>query len=105
MLADFLSFHGLKVLMETLSSVEKDFNFYLSKVKIFLNRYNPSYPTCKECKEAVQKFYPEYLLKTVINESPEIIDASSVGKSIFEVHPGSRVAEDIRNLVREVNGT
>jgi len=103
MLADFLSFHGLKVLMETLASIEKDFNFYLGKIHIFLNRYNVLYPICKECKEAVQKFYPEYLLKTVINESPEIIDASSVGKSVFELHPGSQVAGDIKDLVHEAN--
>ncbi len=36
-LADFLSFHGLKILLETLASIEKDFHFYLEKIHIFLN--------------------------------------------------------------------
>ena len=103
LLADFLSFHGLKLLLETLSSIETDFSFFLGKIHIFLNRFNPQYPICDECKEAVHKFYPEYALQTVINESHEIIDASSVGKSVFEVHPESRVASDILDLVREVN--
>ncbi len=103
LLADFLSFHGLKILMETLSSIEKDFRFYLGGIHIFLNRFNPQYPICGECKEAVHKFYPDYALKTFISESPEIIDASSVGKSVFELHPDSQIALDIINLVEEVN--
>ena len=104
LLADFLSFHGLKILMETLASIERDFFFYLGKVHIFLNRYNPEYPVSRECQEAVNKFYPAYSLKTYINESHEIIDASSLGKSIFELHPNSRVVEDVKDLVHEVNG-
>ncbi len=103
LLADFLSFHGLKTLMETLSSIENDFGFYLGKIHIFLNRFNPQYPTCSECKEAVHRFYPDYALHTVINESREIIDASSLGKSIFELYPDSSAASDIKNLVYEVN--
>lgn len=104
LLADFLSFHGLKILMETLASIEADFGFYLGKIHIFLNRFNPQYPICGECKEAVQRFYPEYALKTVIGESHEIIDASSMGKSIFEMYPDSKVVLDIIDLVEEVNG-
>lgn len=104
LLADFLSFHGLKILLETLASIQKDFRFYLGKIYIFLNRYNQNYSICKECQEAIHKFYPEYSLKTIINESHEIIDASSLGKSIFELHPNSQAAEDIRNLIYEVNG-
>jgi len=104
LLADFLSFHGLKILLETLASIEKDFSYYVDKIHIFLNRYNTDYAICKECQEAVYKFYPEYSLKTVIRESQEIIDASSLGKSVFELYPDSKVVEDIKNLVKEVNG-
>ena len=103
LLADFLSFHGLKILMETLSSIETDFRFYLGKVHIFLNRFNSQYPICGECKEAVHRFYPEYALETVIGESHDIINASSMGKSVFELYPDSKVASDIKNLVDEVN--
>ena len=103
LLADFLSFHGLKILMETLASIEVDFQFYLGKIHIFLNRFNPQYPICGECKEAVHKFYPEYALQTVINESHEIMDASSMGKSVFELHPDSKIAAEILELVCEVN--
>jgi chromosome partitioning protein len=104
LLADFLSFHGLKILLETLASIEKDFSYYLGKVHIFLNRYNPDYEICRECEEAVGKFYPQHLLKTVVRESPEIMNASSEGRSVFELYPESSAAEDIKNLVHEVNG-
>ena len=105
LLADFLSFHGLKILMETIASVQKDFNFYFKKINIFLNRFNPDYSICTECLDAVRKHYPGYALKTVIRESHEMMDASSVGKSIFEFSPDSQAAADIRDLVREINGT
>jgi chromosome partitioning protein len=104
LLADFLSFHGLKILLETLESIKKDYSYYLGKVHIFLNRYNPDYPICRECEEAVSRFYPERLLKTVVRESQEIMNASSEGKSLFELYPDSNAAEDIKNLVHEVNG-
>lgn len=104
LLADFLSFHGLKLLLETLASIERDFQYYLGRIHVFLNRYNSDYPICLESKEAINKFYPQYSLKAVINESQDIINASSVGKSIFEINPASKVACDIRELVKEVNG-
>jgi len=104
LLADFLSFHGLKILLETLASIERDFNFYVGNIHIFLNRYNPDYQVCRDCGESVNKFYPEYALKTVVRESRELMDASSHGKSIFELSPDSAAAEDIRSLVLEVNG-
>ncbi len=103
LLADFLSFHGLKILMETLASIETDFRFYLGKIHIFLNRFNPQYTICEECREAVNQFYPDYALKTVISESYEIIDASSAGRSVFELYPNSKVVSEIRSLVEEVN--
>ena len=103
LLADFLSFHGLKLLMETLTSIQKDFGFYLRRIAIFLNRYNADYEICRQCQEAIHKYYPEYSLKTVVRESHDIMDASSVGKSIFELKPDSMAAQDIRDLVREVN--
>lgn len=104
MLADFLSFHGLKLLLETLASIEKDFQFYLGRILVFLNRYNEDYAICAESKAAIHKYYPQYSLNTVIHESHDIIDASGMGKSIFEVSPGSSAARDIKELVREVNG-
>jgi len=104
LLADFLSFRGLKILMETLASIENDFQFYLGNIHIFLNRYNSAYSICEECREAIHKYYPKYSLKAVINESYEILDASNAGKSIFEIHPDSKAARDIIELVKEVNG-
>jgi len=103
LLADFLSFHGLKILMETLKSVERDFKVPLPRIKIFLNRYNPDYAICKECRDAIHKYYPDYSLNTVIRESHEIMDATSVGRSIFEVYPECAAAKDIKNLVAEIN--
>ena len=104
LLADFLSFHGLKLLMETLTSIQKDFNFYLKKIAIFLNRFNPEYGICGQCYDAVHKYYPDYALRTAVHESHDFMDATSVGKSIFELDAASKASQDIRALVNEVNG-
>lgn len=102
-LADFLSFHGLKILLETLASIERDFRFYLEEIHIFLNRYNSDYDICHEAKAAVKKNYPQYASETIIRESQDFIMASSLGKSIFELDERSTAAEDIRALAEEVN--
>jgi chromosome partitioning protein len=104
LLADFLSFHGLKILLETLTSIQRDFHFYLRKICVFLNRYNPEYSICAQCSEAIHKHYPGYALKAVIRESHDIMDATSVGRSVFELDGASAASCDIKELVREVNG-
>lgn len=102
-LPDFLSFHGLKILLETLSSIEKDFRFYLEEIHIFLNRYNNDYESCHEAKAAIYKNYPKYALQTIIRESQDFITASVLGKSVFELNENSTAAQDITALAEEVN--
>jgi chromosome partitioning protein len=56
-LADFLSYHGLKILFETLSTIEEDFSFVFENIFIFLNRYNESHRICKRSKKALETHY------------------------------------------------
>jgi chromosome partitioning protein len=101
-LADFLSYHGLKILFETLSTIEEDFSFVFENIFIFLNRYNESHRICKRSKKALETHYDKYLLSTVIRQDTKIAEATSQGSPIFLFAQSSKGAADIQSLIDEI---
>jgi len=101
-LADFLSYHGLKILFETLSTIEEDFSFVFENIFIFLNRYNESHRICKRSKKALETHYDKYLLSTVIRQDTKIAEATSQGSPIFLFAQSSKGAVDIQSLIDEI---
>ena len=101
-LADFLSYHGLKILFETLSTIEEDFSFVFENIFIFLNRYNESHRICKRSKKALETHYDQYLLTTVIRQDTKIAEATSQGTPIFLFAQSSKGAVDIQSLIEEI---
>jgi len=103
-LADFLSYHGLKILFETLSTIEEDFSFIFENIFIFLNRYNESHKICKRSKKALETHYGKYLLQTVIRQDTKVVEATSQGTPIFLFAQSSKIAMDIQSLINEIFG-
>jgi len=103
-LADFLSYHGLKILFETLSTIEEDFSFVFENIFIFLNRYNESHRICKRSKKALETHYDQYLLETVVRQDTKIAEATSQGAPIFLFAQSSKGAADIQSLIDEIFG-
>jgi chromosome partitioning protein len=103
-LADFLSYHGLKILFETLSTIEEDFSFVFENIFIFLNRYNESHRICKRSKKALETHYEKYLLNTVVRQDTKIAEATSQGTPIFLFAQSSKGAVDIQSLIDEIFG-
>lgn len=101
-LADFLSFHGLKLLFETVQSLEEDLNHFLDHVFIAINAFNQSFKLAKEAKEALETHYPEYLLPTVIRQCTKFAQASSEGVPVFVADRDCKGAQDIQALIDEV---
>ena len=101
-LADFLSYHGLKILFETLSTIEEDFSFVFENIFIFLNRYNESHRICRRSKKALETHYSQYLLETVIRQDTKIAEAASRGTPIFLFAQSSKGATDVQDLIEEV---
>jgi chromosome partitioning protein len=101
-LADFLSYHGLKILFETLSTIEEDFSFVFENIFIFLNRYNESHRICRRSKTALETHYNQYLLQTVIRQDTKIAEATSRGTPIFLSAQSSKGAADIQDLIEEI---
>ena len=101
-LADFLSFHGLKLLFETVQSLEEDLAHVLDHVFIVVNSFNNTFKLAKEALDALKKHYPEYLMPQVIRQCTKFAQASSEGRPIFLADRDSKGAHDINVLIAEV---
>lgn len=101
-LADFLSYHGLKILFETLTTIEDDFDFLLDNIYIFLNHFNASHNICLRAKEALEKHYSGYLMKTIIRQDTKIAEAASMGMPIHQYAPNNRGSSDINSFIKEI---
>lgn len=101
-LADFLSFHGLKLLFETVHGLEEDLQHHLSHVFIVINAFNASYKLAKEAQGALQEHYGEYLVPDVVRQCTKFAQASSEGVPVFVTDPDSKGAHDIQQLIDHV---
>ena len=101
-LADFLSYDGLKILFETLRDIEDDFDYRLENIYIFLNRYNESMNISIRSRDALRKNYADFMCETMIRQNTTLSDATAQGLSIFDYAPNSRAATDINKLVNEI---
>jgi chromosome partitioning protein len=101
-LADFLSFHGLKLLFETVQSLEDDLNHVLDHVFIVVNSFNATFKLAKEALDALKQHYPEFLMPQVIRQCTRFAQASSEGMPIFRFDRDSKGAQDVDQLIQEV---
>lgn len=101
-LPDFLSFHGLKLLFETVGSLEEDLQHVLAHIFIVINGFNATFKIAKESKEALEAHYGDFLLKSFIRQDSRFAQASSEGSPVFAYDPESKGAEDIEAVLDEV---
>jgi len=103
-LADFLSYDGLRLLFETVQSLETDLNHQLEHIFIVVNAYNQTFKIAREALEALKTHYADYLLKSVVRQCTKFAQASSEGCPIFGYDPESKGATDIEAMQTEVLG-
>lgn len=101
-LPDFLSFHGLKLLFETLGQLEDDLNHRLHRIKIIINQYNPTTRIAREAKAALEQHYSEFLSETIVRQCTDFARASRDGLPINAYAPASKGATDIDALITEM---
>lgn len=101
-LPDFLSFHGLKLLFETLSGLEDDLDHTLQRIFIVLNQYNPTTRIAREARGALETHYPEFLLRTLVRQCTDFAQASREGLPISAYDPSSKGTKDMNALIHEV---
>ena len=100
-LADFLSFHGLKLLFETVQGLQEDLDMQLANVFIVVNAFNQTFKIAREALEALKQHYPEYLLKTLVRQCTKFAQASSEGKPVFAFDAECKGATDIQAVIDE----
>jgi chromosome partitioning protein len=103
-LADFLSYDGLRLLFETVQGLETDLGHQLEHIFIVVNAYNQTFKIAREALEALKTHYADYLLKSVVRQCTKFAQASSEGCPIFGYDPESKGANDIEAMQTEVLG-
>ncbi len=101
-LADFLSYDGLKLLFETVQGMEDDLSHQLENIFIVVNAYNQTFRIAREAVDALKTHYPEYLLESVVRQCTKFAQASSEGCPIFGYDPDSKGAKDIEAMQLEI---
>src|SRR5919201_174815 len=101
-LADFLSYDGLRLLFETVQGLEDDLSHRLQHIFIVVNAYNQTFKIAREALEALREHYAEYLLPTVVRQCTKFAQASSEGCPIFAFDPDSKGATDLEAVLNEV---
>ena len=103
-LADFLSYDGLRLLFETVQGMEDDLSHQLENIFIVVNAYNQTFRIAREALDALKTHYADYLLDSVVRQCTKFAQASSEGCPIFGYDPDSKGATDIEAMQREVLG-
>jgi chromosome partitioning protein len=103
-LADFLSYDGLRLLFETIQGLEQDLSHQLESIFIVVNAFNQTFKIAREALEALRTHYSDYLLDTVVRQCTKFAQASSEGCPIFGYDPDSKGANDIDAMQVEIFG-
>jgi chromosome partitioning protein len=101
-LADFLSYDGLKLLFEAIQGLEEDLSHQLEHIFIVVNSFNQTFKIAREALDALRTHYADYLLNTVVRQCTKFAQASSEGYPIFCYDPHSKGASDIEAMQLEV---
>lgn len=103
-LADFLSYDGLKLLFETVQGLEEDLALALEQIFIVVNAYNQTFKISREALEALRQHYADFLLESVVRQCTKFAQASSEGCPIFGFDPDSKGATDLEAVINEALG-
>ncbi len=101
-LADFLSYDGLRLLFETVQGLEEDLSHQLENIFIVVNAFNQTFKIAREALDALRSHYADYLLDTVVRQCTKFAQASSEGCPIFGYDPDSKGANDIEAVQLEI---
>jgi chromosome partitioning protein len=101
-LADFLSYDGLRLLFETVHGLETDLSHQLGNIFIVVNAFNQTFKIAREALEALQTHYADYLLVSVVRQCTKFAQASSEGCPVFGYDPDSKGANDIEAMQDEI---
>lgn len=98
--AEFYSVKGLDRLSQFVSSIGQ--RHPLNVLGVVLSFWNNRGKTNDTFIDVIENTFPKKLFDTKIRRDIAVSEASIHGKSVFEVTPGSRAAEDYRDVAKEI---
>ena len=98
---DFLALHGLKLLFDTLRTLNKALAKPLTYMAL-ATMYDRRAKACTTVLELLKKKMERAVFETVIPIDTRIREASALGKVVFDIAPASRGAAAYAGLAREV---
>jgi chromosome partitioning protein len=101
-LADFLSYDGLKLLFESINGLEDDLGHQIEHIFVVVNAYNQTFKIAREALEALRTHYSEFLLPTVVRQCTKFAQASSEGTPIFAFDRDSKGAKDLEAVLEDI---
>ncbi len=97
----FYSLFGLRLLDRSMSIFRERLNPELDIGGILMTNYNPRLYIARKIYEDVKKSFGEVLFENYVRQNVSIVEASSMGMSIFEYEPKSKGAECYRAVTEE----
>ena len=98
----FYSLFGLRLLNGAMPVFRERLNPRLEIAGILMTNYNPRLYITKQVFEEVGKTFGDVLFRNCIRQNVSLVEASSMGMSIFEYSPKSKGAECYRDVTREL---
>jgi chromosome partitioning protein len=102
MQCEYYALQGLSHLLKTLKLVKKSINLDLKVEGILLTMFDSRTLLATQVKDQVQKYFSDFLLKTVIPRNVRLSEAPSHGKPIVLYDSRSRGADSYVELAKEI---
>ncbi|MBQ7154455.1 MAG: ParA family protein [Synergistaceae bacterium] len=100
----FYSLFGLRLLSDAMPVLRERLNPKLEICGILMTNYNPRLSIVRQVFEEVGKSFGDVLFRNCIRQNVSLVEASSMGMSIFEYSPKSKGAECYHDAAQELLG-
>ena len=98
----FYSLFGLRLLNGALPVLRERLNPELEILGILMTNYHPRFYIARNIFEEVSRTFGDLLFRNCIHQNVSLVEASSMGTSIFEYAPKSKGAQCYRDAVDEL---
>lgn len=98
----YYALYGLTQLMDTIASVQRDFEKYDLVIRAVLNCFDQRQKIDQEIFREVEEFFESLLLKTIIHKNTKLTESASAGKPITEYNKTCSGYFDFMKLTKEL---
>jgi len=102
--AQYFSVRGMEQLLQSIVNVKAQINSKLRIEGLLITMYDKRTNLSKSVKKIVEEIYSDEIkvFDSMVNISTKVAEAPSEGKSIFAYYPDSEVANNYKQLAKEV---